>query len=69
MAKQMMERLEVPLTVHPSLAPKPSSGMQGYGGDWAPVEVAVAAVLVLVLKFVYGFEENTRCASVVLADL
>ncbi|KAG9104551.1 hypothetical protein FRC06_001331 [Ceratobasidium sp. 370] len=60
MAKQMMERLEVPLTIYPSLAPKPSSGKSGFGGDWAPVEVTMAAVLVLVLKLVYGFQEGIK---------
>ncbi|KAG9075479.1 hypothetical protein FS749_012842 [Ceratobasidium sp. UAMH 11750] len=60
MAKQMMERLEVPLTIYPSLAPKPSSGKSGFGGDWAPVEVTMAAVLVLVLKLVYGFQDGIK---------
>ncbi|KAG8748490.1 hypothetical protein FRC10_003623 [Ceratobasidium sp. 414] len=62
MTKQMMERLEVPLTIYPSLAPKPSTGKSGFGGDWAPVEVTMAAVLVLVLKLVYGFQEGVGIA-------
>ncbi|KAG8759193.1 hypothetical protein FRC12_009829 [Ceratobasidium sp. 428] len=60
MGKQLMERLEVPLTIYPSLAPKPSSGKSGFGGDWAPVEVTMAAVLVLVLKLVYGFQKDVK---------
>ena len=60
MAKKLMERLEIPLTIHPSLAPRPSSGLQQQTGDWAPIEVAIACVLVVVLKLVYGFEENVR---------
>ncbi|QRV76255.1 hypothetical protein RhiJN_19092 [Ceratobasidium sp. AG-Ba] len=60
MAKRLMERLEVPLTVHPSLAPKPSLGIMGYGGDWAPVEVTMVAALIVILKMVYGFQEGLR---------
>lgn len=60
MAKKLMERLEVPLTVHPSMAPRPSSGLQQQAGDWAPAEVSIACILVIVLKLVYGFQEDIR---------
>ncbi|KAF8605152.1 hypothetical protein BDV93DRAFT_572689 [Ceratobasidium sp. AG-I] len=60
MAKKLMERLEIPLTIHPSLAPRPSSGLQQQSGDWAPTEVSIACIMIIVLKLVYGFEENIR---------
>jgi hypothetical protein len=60
MAKKLMERLQVPLTIHPSLAPGPSSGSKKFAGDWAPIEVTMSAVIVISLKLVYGFRDHTK---------
>ncbi|CAE7215719.1 unnamed protein product, partial [Rhizoctonia solani] len=58
MAKLLMERLKVPLTIHPTLAPAPALGLKKYAGDWAPVEVTIAAIIIICLKLVYGFRDN-----------
>ncbi|KAJ1311442.1 hypothetical protein OPQ81_009931 [Rhizoctonia solani] len=57
MAKLLMERLKVPLTIHPALAPAPAPGLKKYAGDWAPIEVTIASVIIICLKLVYGFQD------------
>ncbi|CAE6448519.1 unnamed protein product [Rhizoctonia solani] len=57
MAKVLMERLKVPLTIHPALAPAPAPGLKKYAGDWAPIEVTMSAAIVICLKLVYGFRD------------
>ncbi|ELU41690.1 hypothetical protein AG1IA_04282 [Rhizoctonia solani AG-1 IA] len=42
MVKILMERLKVPLTIHPALAPAPAPGVAKYAGDWAPIEVTMS---------------------------
>ncbi|KAG8691856.1 hypothetical protein FRC11_007215 [Ceratobasidium sp. 423] len=63
MAKILMERLRVPLTIHPALAPAPAPGLKKYAGDWAPIEVTISAVLIICLKLVYGFRDATNVVS------
>ncbi|KAF8707757.1 hypothetical protein RHS03_03880, partial [Rhizoctonia solani] len=60
MVKILMERLKVPLTIHPALAPAPAPGVAKYAGDWAPIEVTMSAIIIACLKLVYGFREVTN---------
>ncbi|GAB1518925.1 hypothetical protein RhiTH_001990 [Rhizoctonia solani] len=60
MVKILMERLKVPLTIHPALAPAPAPGVAKYAGDWAPIEVTMSAIIIVCLKLVYGFREVTN---------
>ncbi|CAE6416807.1 unnamed protein product [Rhizoctonia solani] len=57
MAKNLMERLKVPLTIHPTLAPPPALGLKKHAGDWAPIEVTISVVIIICLKLVYGFRD------------
>ncbi|CAE6521504.1 unnamed protein product [Rhizoctonia solani] len=63
MSKVLMERLRVPLTIHPALAPAPAPGLKKYAGDWAPIEVTMSAVIIICLKFVYGFRDTINVVS------
>ncbi|CAE6469825.1 unnamed protein product [Rhizoctonia solani] len=63
MAKTLMERLKVPLTIHPALAPPPALGLKKYAGDWAPIEVTMSVVIIICLKLVYGFRDNINVVA------
>lgn len=53
---ELADLLELPLSLHPSLAPNPSTGLTRQIGDNIPIEVALACVATLSLKLVYGLD-------------
>lgn len=64
MTKQLARWLGLPLTLHPTLAPtrskRKATDPKEYRQDSAAPEVALMAVLIMVLKLVYGLDGQSR---------
>lgn len=64
MIKSLANKLAVPLTLHPSLsavATNEHGKMLNYQiGDNIPTEMALACVIVLLLKLIYGLDDHSR---------
>ena len=69
-AKQLSSVLSLPLTLHYSLAPKLKRIKQidpeHHKYDNAPVEVSLVAVVIVVLKMVYGLDGKKRYAKTLI---
>lgn len=69
MTKSLAAILELPLTLHRVLAPKPAAQSHKYKavkshlGDTAPPELSVIATVVLAIKLLYGLDQKSRSVS------
>ncbi|KAF8621574.1 hypothetical protein AX15_007600 [Amanita polypyramis BW_CC] len=61
MAKRLLQVLSVPLVLHPSIAPSPpDTKLEKHRYENAPMEVTFVAVIIMVLKLVYGLDGKGR---------
>ena len=69
LVKTLGRRLDLTLALHPALAPSlprvKRREPRQHRGDNVPPEVALAAILVVALKFVYGLDGKARLSDYV----